>query len=553
MLRRVLNYQNKSTLGAAFILAAASLVSRLFGLLRDRLLASHFGASTELDIYYAAFRLPDFIYNILIVGAISASFIPLFAEHFAKDKEKAWQYASNLLNFILLGLTVLSVVLIVFARPIVSLIAPGFDARAFDLTVQLSRIMFLSPLLLGISSIISGILQYFKRFFIYSLAPILYNIGIILGIIFFLPPFGLKGLALGVALGALFHFLIQLFLVRAVGFSWRPVLDIKDKSLWQTLTLMVSRTISSISSQINIWVITALASLLAAGSIAIFNLANNLSYLPIGIFGISLAVAVFPNLAKSEAEKNKEQFFSDFSQGFRLIFLITFPLSFIFYLLRAHIVRVVLGAGEFGWIDTRLTAASVGLFSLSIFAQSLIPFVARAFFAIKDTKTPTILTIIFVITNILLALVFMRIVTANSFLAAFLRIDDLKDIRVIALPLSFALAQILQFVLMLGWLKSKIKLPLKDIAQSAGKVILATIVALPVTYLSLYGAANFLKTDTLLGILSEGLIGGLVGLSIYYFVMILLGSPELKAVKAVISSKFFVKPPSVYTSENGKF
>ena len=553
MLRKILNYQNRSTIGAAFILAAAALVSRLFGLLRDRLLASNFGASLELDVYYAAFRLPDLVYNILIVGAISAAFIPLFAERFNRNKEEAWRYAGNLFNFVLLSLVVISVALIIFARPIVSLIVPGFDKEALNLTVNLSRIMFLSPLFLGLSSIFTGVLHYFKRFFIYSLAPIFYNIGIIVGIILFFPIFGLLGLALGVVLGALLHFLVQLPMVSNSGFKWRWFLRLKEKSLWQTLTLIIPRTIASASSQINLWVITAIASLLAAGSISVFNFAHNLSFLPIGIFGISLAIAVFPNLVQSQVQQNREQFFNDFSQGFRLIFFFTFPLGFIFYILRAQIVRVVLGAGEFGWIDTRLTAAVLGLFSISIFAQSLIPFLARAFFAIKNTKIPTLLTIIFVATNVVLSLIFVRVIDSGSFLAGFLRIDDLSDVRVVALPLAFSLAHFLQLGLMLGWLKHEINLPLARIGSSALKVILATAIALPVTYISLYGAANFLNTETFVGIFSQGVIGGLMGLSIYFFIMILLRSQELVSIQAALRSRLSFKFPRIFQSENGKF
>ncbi|RJQ14623.1 murein biosynthesis integral membrane protein MurJ [Candidatus Parcubacteria bacterium] len=552
MLKKIFAYQNSSTIGAAAILAVASLISRFFGLIRDRLLAAKFGASLELDIYYAAFRLPDLIFNILIVGAISAAFIPLFAEQIAKDKASAWRYTNNLFNFVLLSVVFIGIFLIVFTKPVVALIAPGFEAQALAKAVQLSKIMFLSPLFLGLSSIVSGVLQYFKRFLITAIAPIFYNIGIIVGIILFLPKFGLVGLAFGVVLGALLHLLIQWPLLKKLGFSWRPFIEIKDRNLWQTLTLMIPRTIASISSQINLWVITAIASLLAVGSIAIFNFSQNLSYLPIGIFGITLAVAIFPNLAQSEAIQDKNKFFQDFSQGFRLIFFFTFPLGLFFYSLRAHLVRVVLGAGAFSWVDTRLTAACLGIFALSIFAQSLIPYLSRAFFAIKDTRTPTILAVIFVAINVIFALLFVKIMSPQNFLATLLRIDDLEDIRVIALPLAFSLATIIQFCLMFWFLQRKIKFSMFELAASAEKVIFASLTAVAVTYLTLYGAVNFLETNTFTGIFIQGLISGLVGVSIYLFIMILARSSELALIYSVFRSKLRQKIPSDFQSENGK-
>ncbi|GAI37346.1 unnamed protein product [marine sediment metagenome] len=177
-------------LSAAFILAAAALASRILGLIRDRLLAGQFGAGDELDIYYTAFRLPDLVFSILIMGAISSAFIPIFAQYFRKNKKEAWQLTSGVLNLALLCLIVVAGILVIFAPFIISLIAPGFSGAKREMTILLTRIMFLSPIILGISSILGGVLQYFHRFLIYSLAPILYNIGIIIGILIFVPAQG---------------------------------------------------------------------------------------------------------------------------------------------------------------------------------------------------------------------------------------------------------------------------------------------------------------------------------------------------------------------------
>lgn len=553
MLQKLIFYQNKSTIGAAFILAVASLVSRLFGLLRDRLLASTFGASFELDMYYAAFRLPDLVYNILIVGALSVSFIPLFAEHFAKSREGAWKYTINIFNILFLALVALSIILIVFARPLVSVIAPGFSGAELETTVALSRIMFLSPLLLGLSAVAGGVLHYFKRFLVYSIAPVVYNIGIIIGITVFFPFVGLYGLAWGVVLGALLHFIVQMIFARGCGFSWTSFFDFGDRSLRKTFSMMAPRTISTASSQINFWFITAIASLLATGSIAVFNFAHNLSYIPIGIFGITFAMAVFPDLAKSEAEKNREQFLREVSYGFRVIFFLTFPLGFVFYILRAHIVRIILGVGAFGWVDTRLTAAVLGILSLSVFAQSMIPFLARSFFALKDTKTPTILTLIFVALNIVFTFSFLDFFESNgTAITQFLRISDLADVRILALPLAFSVTHVIQFALLLWWLSRRVRLPKSEMLRSAARVVIATLATIPVTYISLYGAANFLSTDTFFGISMQALIAFVMGASIYLFVMVALRSPELISIYNAFHSRLSFKPTVITQLENGK-
>lgn len=554
MLKKLISYQNKTTIGAAFILALASLLSRAFGLIRDRLLAGTFGASAELDIYYAAFRLPDLIYNILIVGAVSVSFIPLFADYFINNKEAAWKYTVNLFNILFIALVGVSLILILFSTPLIRLIAPGFSGDAFVTTVALSRVMFLSPLLLGLSAIAGGVLHYFKRFLIYSLAPILYNIGIIIGITIFFPFFGLYGLAWGVVLGALLHLLIQLISVRSCGFSWTSFIDFKDASIWKTFSMIAPRTISTASSQINFWFITAIASLLASGSIAIFNFAYNLSYIPIGIFGITLAMATFPELAKSEARQDREQFLYNVSYGLRTIFFLTFPIGFMFYILRAHIVRIVLGVGAFGWVDTRLTAAVLGILALSVFAQSIIPFLARSFFALKDTKTPTILTVIFVVLNIVLTFFFVGMFSGDGrFIADFLRIEDLPDIRILGPALGFSIANIVQCVLLLWLLFQRVMLPKQELIQSAWRVLIGTVVALPVTYISLYGAANFLSTDTFFGIALQALIAFVMGGSIYCFVMITLRSPEIVSLYNIFRSRLPFKVPIVSQQENGRF
>ncbi|MEA3293212.1 MAG: lipid II flippase MurJ, partial [Patescibacteria group bacterium] len=273
MIKKILNIQTKTINSAALVLGAASFVSAVLGLFKNRLLAGVFGAGNELDIYYASFRIPDFITMVLIMGAISAAIIPVFSEYLVRSKEDAWKFFSNLLNLFLFFLIFISIILFIFTPQLISLIAPGFGPEKKALTIVLTRIMFFSPILLGISNIISGTLRVFQRFLVTSLSPILYNAGIIFGLLFFVPLMGLKGLAWGVVLGGFLHLLIQIPILIKLGFRSKLIFNIKEPGFLKVVKLTIPRSIGLAASQINLIVVTAIASCMVAGSIAIFNLA----------------------------------------------------------------------------------------------------------------------------------------------------------------------------------------------------------------------------------------------------------------------------------------
>ncbi len=535
MIKTILNSKSKTIFSAALVLTIATLSSRILGLVRDRLLASRFGAGDELDIYYAAFRLPDFIFSILIMGAISSALIPVFSEYFHKNREKAWELISGFLNLAFLTLIVLSGILAIFAPQLINLVVPGFEGQKRAMVILLTRIMFLSPVLLGVSHILSGVLQYFRCFLVYSLAPIMYNIGIILGILVFVPKWGLIGLAWGVVFGAFLHLLIQIPTIIFVGFNWKPILSIYHRGIRKIVKLMAPRTLGLAGFQINFLVITAIASTLAAGSISIFNLANNLQYVPVGVFGIAFATAAFPNLVKSFTFRRKKLFSKNFSSTFSQILFLIIPLSVLFFLLRAQIVRVILGAGEFGWADTRLTAAALGIFSLSIFAQSLIPLVSRAFYAFQNTKIPVIVSLISIILNILLSyLLVWSLTNFDNFthlLSKILKLEGVQGVVVLGLPLAFSIASIINFLILLKVFSQKISWwhP-EDILKSFLKICLASLLMGFVVYNLLYVLDLFLDTHTFIGIFLQAGLAAISGILIYFLTMILLKSKELKVI-----------------------
>ncbi|MBI3335138.1 MAG: murein biosynthesis integral membrane protein MurJ [Candidatus Portnoybacteria bacterium] len=522
-------FRSNQVLASAILIGIGGLLSRLLGLYRDRLLASSFGASRELDIYYAAFRIPDFIYGVLILGAVSAAFIPVFASLSTKEERDA--FVSSSLTSILLFMGGICVLLFIFAPYLIALLAPGFSEAEKNTTILLTRIMLLQPVFLAASSVAASVLQSMHHFLATALAPSFYNLGIIIGVIVFVPSFGLVGLAYGVVIGSLLHLLIQLPPLLALGISIKPLVSL-TKEVKKMLSLMGPRVLGIISDQVNLLVVTAIASLLALGSIAIFNLAQNIQAAPVGIIGIAIATAAFPTLTKSFNQNAKEEFSHTFLASFRLVLFFGIPLSILFILLRAQIVRVVLGAGLFDWQDTRLTAASLGIFGLSVFAQSIIPLLTRAFYSMHDTKTPVTVGVVSAAVNIGLALALLPMLASPlpfyQYITQILKLEGIPDIRVLALPLSFSLTMIGEFILLTLLLFSRIDGEhMAALNTSWLKMVVSASLMALITYISLRPLANMVDMTTGIGVFLQGLGAGVIGIAVYFGITYLLNENPL--------------------------
>ena len=413
----------------AIVIALFSLVSRLLGVVRDRVLAGQFGASDSLDIYYAAFRLPDLIYNLIILGALSAGIIPVLAA-LVVDEDNAdfqankvsWHLVSNIINIFSSVLIVLGLILFFAADWVVPYISPGFSGDKLAQTIALTRVMFLSPIILGVSGIVSSVLQTYRRFLVYSLAPIMYNVGIIIGALFLVPRFGLIALAWGVILGAVLHLAIQLPALWRLGFRYRLRYNWADKNFLKILKLTLPRFLALASSQINLIVMTIFGSFLASGSIAVYNLANNLQSFPVSLIGISLAIAAFPAMSRAFAYADEKSFIESYSHAFRLILFTIIPASVLFIMLRFEIVNLILGVGKFDLSDARLTATALGLFSLSFFSQALLPLMARAFYSRQLAAVPLVASLIADAVNIVLCWQLSRAWGLIGLISAFLSV-----------------------------------------------------------------------------------------------------------------------------------
>ncbi|MFH0852924.1 MAG: murein biosynthesis integral membrane protein MurJ [bacterium] len=508
-----------SVAGGALLIAAASMISKILGFVRDRMLASQFGAGDVLDAYYTAFKLPDLIFNVLVLGALSSAFIPIFIEYWQKDnspqgREVAWRITNSVMNGLMIVLGVLTIILIIFTPWIVPWLAPGFPADKLEMTTTLTRIMLLSILFFSISNVLSGLLNAFKRFAAYAVAPIFYNLGIIIGIGVFYYWWGINGLAWGVVLGAFLHLIVQIPAVLKTGYRYTTQLDIKDPGVRKILTLMLPRTLGLAVNQLNHVVITIIGSTLAVGSVAIFNLANNLQSFPIGLIGVSLAVAAFPFFSEAFSEQNRLKFVEHFSMTFRRILFFIIPAAVLILLLRAHIVRIVLGVGEFDWEATYLTSQTLGFFSLSLVAQSLIPMLARSFYADKDTKTPVKIAIVSLLINVGLSICLAPIY------------------GIIGLAAAFSVSNIVNMLLLIGVLRARHgDLDDQKIIKSSLKIVIATAVMGLAVWLSLRAILPGINNRTFIGIFLQGSVAGSIGLAVYIIIALVFRFDEVTIVR----------------------
>ena len=507
------------------MIGAAGLLSDIAGLIRDRILAHNFGAGPVMDAYYAAFKIPDLIYNLLIVGALTAGFIPTFTKIFYRnnnDRSGAWQLANNIINIVGILLLILAGLGMIFTPLLTKIIAPGFSGSQLSQAISFTRVMFFSPFILGISMVMGGILQSLRQFVLYSIAPIFYNVGIIIGAtILTQTPLKTNGLPVGVIFGALLHASIQIYGAYKNGYRWEWRFKILDKETRHIGKLMIPRTLGVAITQLNTVVVTMLASLLPIGSVAVYHYANNLQSVPIGIIGIPFALAVFPFLSQSVATDNGPGFIKHLSGATRQVLFFIIPFSLITLLLRAQIVRVILGSGAFDWNATIATADALAFFSLGLFAQSLVPLYARAFYALSNTKTPFTLGVIAELIAIIAALLLM------------------KPLGVAGLALASSIGVILNLgmlVIALRQLTGSLE-EMKTLHFLFRLAVAGLLMAIIIQTLK-YPLAKKLDLDHFWGILLHGGISGTLGLLAYGAVCYLLKVEEMMNFHASLKTRW---------------
>jgi putative peptidoglycan lipid II flippase len=519
-----LNKKSKSIIGAATIVGVLSFASRLVGLVRDRILAGEFGAGEVLDAYYAAFKVPDFMFSLIVVGSLSASFIPLFTKYYARkiSQEKAWHFTNKILHVVGVLMVVVSVALGFGADFVVGLIAPGFSASQQEFVVELFRIMLGAQVILAFSVVFGSVLQSLKRFFLYALSPILYNVGIILGAVLLVPIMGPVGLAWGVVLGALMHLVVQTIGVLNAGYRYRFAWGLRDKDTLEMLKLTGPRMLGIAINQVMFVILTIIATTLATGSVTIFQFAYNIQFFPVGIIGVSFAIAAFPTFSEAVERKKMSEFIEMFSSTVRNILFLLVPLMILFLVMRAQIVRVVVGAGSFDWEATILTADTLAFFALTFIPQAFVFLLARAFFALHDTVTPMTAGIIATIVGLISALW----LTGHF--------------GVIGLGMGYSIAAIINMVLLWVPLRQRIgKLDGERILLAVFKISVAGMLCLVVMQLLKPVVVSFITLDTFFGVFLQGFVAGISGWGVYIGVAALLRTQELYSIIAGFRRKFF--------------
>ena len=546
MIKRLLKFNGSisSIHAAAFLIGSAGLVSRLLGMLRNRLLAAHFGAGRELDVYFAAFQIPDFVSTLFLLGAGSAAILPVFQEYMQDNKERARHLISSLQTSFLAASSIAAVIVFFFVPLLLHIMVPGFSDADRTLTVLLTRIMLLSPILLGLSSILSAVVQSFQRFYAYALSPIFYNIGIIIGIVFFVPAFGIMGLGMGVVLGALMHLSIQMVSISQVGMMPKIVLRNFSGGLKKVLSLSLPRVISLSLAQITVVGLTALGSTLHAGSISVFELSQDLYFVPVALIGVSYSVVIFPRLSEAFLHGKADIFYRELFLGIRTIALWIAPTIALFIVLRAHIVRVALGAGRFSWEDTRLTAAMLAILSIAMIAGSITQLLIKAFYAIEKTWMPLVINMFASALSIGSAIFFSHALHGTSAFASvtlnIFRVSDLPSADVLGLALGFTLGLLVDNVLLYIALRFaareafnvKAKFPLWSMVSI---VIAATIAGISAYLVRL--TFQPLPLITFARVLVQGTIAGIAGFTVYILLLTVFKNKDIDAVRKSFTRK----------------
>lgn len=523
-IRTILNRINKqrSISMAAMLISLSFFLSRLLGLVRDRMLASTFGLSAQTDAYAAAFRIPDLLFTLLVSGAFAVSFIPVFVGYLEKKKvDEAWKIASTILNVIILMTVGLGVIAFIWTGPLVHLIAPGFDNERFTLTVELTRIMLLTPILFGISSVLGAVQQSFQRFVLFALASVFYNVGIIIGIKFFAPMFdvAIYGVAWGVVAGTALQCLLQFFGVLGLGFKYRLQFDIWHPAVGKIIKLMIPRSLDLGLEQINTIVTTAIGSILASGSLTSYYYANNLKNVPLGLFGTAIATAIFPSLIRSAHSKDKTRLPRQIVRTVRFVLFLVVPAAAVAIVMRGYIVRLLLGFGD------QVTADILGWFSGVIVAQSVFFIVCRVFYALEDTKTPLYTSLATLGLNIFLSYLFA------------------VEFGVPGLAMALSLVSIIELTALLLLLRRKIgPYGLRNITKAGLRIFAAAAASSVAMYIAITSFFPLYRDERGWRILApKFIIVSAIGFAVYMFACWLFRLNEVQQTLSFMNRKYFKK------------
>ncbi|MFA6917307.1 MAG: murein biosynthesis integral membrane protein MurJ [Candidatus Gracilibacteria bacterium] len=499
---------------ATALVSITSFLSYVIGLMRDRIIAVNFGTTSATDAYNASFIIPDFLFNIFIAGALAAAFLPVFTEYLTKSKEDAYKIADTILTSGTLLIGFLAVIAFIFMDKITPIIFSDINISMQKDITSMTRMMLSASLLFTISNTLGNVLMAYKHFFSYAISPILYNMGIIFGVIFLSDKFGIYSAAIGVIIGGVFHCAIRIIDTFATEYRYKPRMDFSHPGFKKIIKLMIPQSISLICIQLNLYIFSFVGLQIASGGLAAFNFARNIKSFPISLFGIAFATAVFPYLTAAISSNNKGDYTHHIQKTIQRILFFTIPSLVGMMLLATPIVDLILGGGIFKEKSTQLTSLLLFFFAISIPFESITHILSRAFYAMQNTVTPMLVNIG---TTIYIAI--STLILAPNFGIKWLAINS-------------SIGFILQVVILAVLLRKNISgFSLKEFFSSFAKTILASGIMAVIILLSS-------SLESIMMVKISHVVRILVGAGTFFLIASLVKSPEISSIMYIFGKIF---------------
>ncbi|NPV26868.1 MAG: murein biosynthesis integral membrane protein MurJ [Firmicutes bacterium] len=507
---------------AAGLMMVATVLSRILGYVRDVVIYTKFGQDSVTDAYNAAFSIPDFLYMLLVGGALSSAFIPVFSSYLATNQEEeGWRVASIVFNVVMLLMLIGIIIGLIFTPALMYLLVPHLPPAALTLSIYLTRIMFFQAFFMGLGGIAMGLLNAFNHFTAPALGGVFYNL-VIIGVgLLLTPQLGIAAFSLGVVLGAVVNFALQLPPLLKLGLRYHFSFDLHHPGVQKMFILMIPVLIGLSVTQVNLFVNQNLASALPEGMISALRTAQRLMQLPIGIFAIAVAVAVFPTLTAQAARQEIAEFRRTFSLGVRTVIFVTFPAAVGLIVLRVPIVQLLFEQGNFDRWDTLATAEALLYYSLGIFAYSAIQVLNRVFYALQDTRTPVTVGVLTIVLNTVLSVILVRYMAHGG------------------LALAYSIAGVFNMVLLLALLRPKIgHIGGRLMLLSFGQTLLASAAMAIFTLGTVQYVSNVVAFNPKINQLLIVSTGVTVGAVVFGVVALLLRMEEAEMVLNLVKGRF---------------
>ncbi len=517
--------EGKNVAKAAGFIMITMMISRILGYIRDVVIYAQFGQNRITDAYNAAFSVPDFLYMLLVGGALSSAFIPVFSSYVATDKEnEAWEVASIMFNLIMILMLIGIAVGTIFTPKLIMLLVPGFSNDSLDLTVYLTRIMFIQVFFMGLSGISMGILNSYKHFTAPAIGSVLYNLGIIVVGLILSPFIGIAGFSIGVVVGSALNLSVQLPVLLKKGLKYKFSFNLKHPGVKKIFILMFPVLIGLSVTHFNLFVNQNLASTLQPGIVAALRTGQRLMQLPIGVFAIAIAVAIFPTLTENIAKGETGKFKKNMSLGVRSVIFVTLPAAAGLIALRVPLIRLLFEQGMFTHENTLATAHALYFYSIGLFAYSAIQVLNRSFYALQNTITPVLTGILTIAINI------------------FLNFALIKTLGHGGLALAYSIAGIFNMLVLLIVLRIKVggidgRKMLTSFLQSLfGSVVMGSILYYIVNYIEIW-----INISSKLGQFVQVILGVVLGILFYSAIVSFFKMEEAQMVLGILKRKFRIK------------